>query len=577
MMNNMLKKSKIGALEFAITLAIAIMALMPARASAATLSIQVSGHNLIDQNGNTVFFHGVDRSDSAYACVSSGGVFIGPTNQASVSAMVSWHINAVRLSLNEDCWLGINGVNSAYSGANYQSAIVNYASLLESNGIYVDLVLIWNAPGSYLADSQEPEADNDHAPAFWSSVASAFANDHGTLFELYNEPYANYNGSEATGMTWSCWANGGCSVACDQVTAGGTCPSGYSYQVAGMGPLIKDIRNQEGSGWHHPVILGGEGCSNDLTGWLANLPADSAQQEVAGYHWYNDDAGNCVMPTSNSCWGNLATIAASYPLIGTEFGQLDCSWNSNVQNFLSFMQSNSSGYEAWVWNPGASCPAEPALVSNWSGSPTGYGQDYESYLLSNFSATNPPTGGGTSPGSGSTAVQITSPGNNASVSGNVSINATTGSSELWYWNVYVDQVLIGSVATLPTTWNSTTVANGSHTIEVASHSENPGGAVIGSSTVTVNVQNGGVVISSPANGGTVSGNVTINATTSNSELWYWTVSVDGTAIGSYSTLPTTWNSTSVADGTHTIQVASHSENPNGVVLGTATVTVNVEN
>jgi endoglucanase len=346
-------------------------------------SISVSANHLVNGSGQPVFLHGANRDDAAYGCVSANPViFEGPVDQAAVSAMTAWNINAVRLTLNEDCWLGINGINSAYSGANYQSAIVNFVNLLESNGIYVELGLIWNAPGSYVSNSLEPEADSDHAPAFWQSVASTFANDRGTIFDLFNEPYASYNGSgsPAANMSWGCWANGGCTVSCDQTDNGGSCPNGTTYTVAGMQTLINTIRAQEGS-WHHPLLLPGLGSSNDLSGWLANMPSDSANALIAGYHWYNDNAGGCVMPLTNSCWSNLQTIGQQVPLVGDEFGNYGCSWTSNMNSFVSFMEGNANGFEAWVWNGGSACP-EPSLVSDWNGTATSYGQNYENLLLS---------------------------------------------------------------------------------------------------------------------------------------------------------------------------------------------------
>jgi hypothetical protein len=52
--------------------------------------------------------------------------FAGPTDKHAVAAMASWDITAVRLPLNEDCWLGINGAPARYSGARYRAAIRRY-------------------------------------------------------------------------------------------------------------------------------------------------------------------------------------------------------------------------------------------------------------------------------------------------------------------------------------------------------------------------------------------------------------------------------------------------------------------
>src|SRR5262245_49905326 len=97
---------------------------------------------LVDGTGATVRLHGVDRAGTEYACL-GGNLFSGPSDQASIDAMKAWHINAVRVPLNEDCWLGINGVPVASSGAPYQAAIRAYVSLLEQNGMYVILDLHW--------------------------------------------------------------------------------------------------------------------------------------------------------------------------------------------------------------------------------------------------------------------------------------------------------------------------------------------------------------------------------------------------------------------------------------------------
>ena len=48
-----------------------------------------------------------------YACVQGWGMFDGPTDDEAIDVMKEWHINVVRIPLNEACWLGINGVNFA--------------------------------------------------------------------------------------------------------------------------------------------------------------------------------------------------------------------------------------------------------------------------------------------------------------------------------------------------------------------------------------------------------------------------------------------------------------------------------
>src|SRR6266513_1800958 len=72
-----------------------------------------------------------------YACAQGWGIFDGPSDSASVRAIASWRANVLRLPLNETCWLGINGVPAAYSGASYQKAIADFVALLNRNGLVV--------------------------------------------------------------------------------------------------------------------------------------------------------------------------------------------------------------------------------------------------------------------------------------------------------------------------------------------------------------------------------------------------------------------------------------------------------
>jgi len=138
------------------------------RAGAADVApnLRVSGASLVDGTNRAVFLHGVDYSGGEYACIQGWGIFDGPSDQTFVNGLLSAHVNAVRLPMNEDCWLGINGVPAAYGGANYRNAFVALVKLLTSNGITPELDLQWNAPGSQLASGTKEMPDTDHSGAF---------------------------------------------------------------------------------------------------------------------------------------------------------------------------------------------------------------------------------------------------------------------------------------------------------------------------------------------------------------------------------------------------------------------------
>src|SRR2546423_6042089 len=117
-------------------------------AAATPFSIGVAGNHLVNGDGTAIRLLGVNRSGTEYACIQGWGIFDGPNDAASVAAMAAWHINAVRIPLNEDCWLNINGVNPSYGGASYQAAVPAYVNLLHQYGLYAILELHLNPPGS---------------------------------------------------------------------------------------------------------------------------------------------------------------------------------------------------------------------------------------------------------------------------------------------------------------------------------------------------------------------------------------------------------------------------------------------
>src|SRR5437867_12918528 len=138
-------------------------------------AVHVLGNQLVDTAGRVVLLRGVNRSGTEYACAQGWGFFDGPADSASVAAIVSWKANAVRVPLNETCWLAINGVAPAYSGDNYTRAIGDYVALLNRAGLVVILDLHWSAAGTSIALGQAPMPDRDHTPQFWSEVAAAYS------------------------------------------------------------------------------------------------------------------------------------------------------------------------------------------------------------------------------------------------------------------------------------------------------------------------------------------------------------------------------------------------------------------
>ncbi len=342
------------------------VAVVPTTSSAPQL--QVSGSKLVDASGHTVVLHGADRSGGEFACVQGNGIWNGPMDQASVTAMKSWGITAVRVPLNEACWNAESYVNPAYAGAAYQDAVKAYVSLLGDNGIVAILDLHWT-DGAYTGSSagcssaqatcQKPMPDAAQAIPFWTSVASAFKGNDAVIFDLFNEPYASRATGDAT-SGWQCWRDGG------------TC-AGISYQVAGMQAMVNAVR---ATGANNVIMLGGEEYANDLTQWLAYQPADPDHDLVASWHSYNFNT--C---SSQSCWtAQIAPVAAQVPVIAGEIGENDCA-DTYLSSLLPWLDSQHLSYLAWTWNTW-DCGQGPALITGYDGSPTAYGAGYESHLQS---------------------------------------------------------------------------------------------------------------------------------------------------------------------------------------------------
>ena len=339
-----------------------------AKRTAAITGLHIQGNQLRDASNNPVKFVGVNRSGSEYSCSQGAGMFDGPSDLASVQAMASWHVNAVRVPLNEACWLGINGVPAAYAGANYQTAIVNYVNLLHANGMYAELSLLATAPGTQppALDPQMP--DLDHSPAFWTSIANTFKNDPLVIFGLLNEPH---------NVGWPCWRDGGAS-----------CSLGFT--VVGFQQLVTTVRN---TGATQPISIGcldySNNCSDANGSWLTYKPTDPLNSLIAEAHIYGKNA--CA---SASCFNQtMAPINSVVPMLFAEVGETydgtDCNNSStNVSTFMTWADSHGIGYLAWTWDTWGACSL--ALITDYAGTPYGvYGNYVKSHFLAVTGTTMP--------------------------------------------------------------------------------------------------------------------------------------------------------------------------------------------
>ena len=379
-------------------------------AAGSTRSLAVSGNHFVNGDGQTVRLLGVDVPGTEYACEEGWGYSDVPVSQASADAVAAWHADAVRVPLNEDCWLGINGEPSYGTQAGYQSAIETWVADLHAAGLYVILDLHWSAPGTDVADGQRPMPD-DHSVAFWQSVATTFKADPAVVFDAFNEPYSPLaDGDSTLAVSWSCWLNGGCTL--PVAKDGDTPDDSDTYTAVGMQAVVDAIR---GTGATQPIMLGGLAYANDLTGWLADEPTDPDGQLAASFHEYQGNECD-----SASCWTTtIAGVADRVPVVTGEFDEgYDCAdppagdgTASDFDNtFMGWADGAGVSYLAWGWydlqNSTTPCSSlggggdTYALVSDDTGTAVAPdGTDLQSHLTALSSTTPPPTTTPTTTGS----------------------------------------------------------------------------------------------------------------------------------------------------------------------------------
>jgi hypothetical protein len=338
-------------------------------------------------------------------CSKGFGITDGPSGSSEFAPMSSWGINSVFIGLNEDCWLGINGVQSQYAGQNYIDAIKAEVAAAEANNLYPVIGFFWGDPGTEVSSDSDPNGggqpalpDNDHAPLFWEEVADTFKSDPNVIFRLQEEPHpaGNSSGSSA----WTCWSQGDVQYVPSSVKAYGTAPTPVSsvshcdetatdgtthYSTVGMQSLLNIIR---GTGATNVVQVPGVQYANMMActtsdspatcGFLQpgvrvtdTLPSPQLMADVDVYPFYNP----C---NSTSCYdATYAPVIAQMPFEAGETGPQGQNNTNAEDQFLSWLDGQNSGYYAWAWDTWA------GLISNYDGTAQNpWGTDYKEHLSS---------------------------------------------------------------------------------------------------------------------------------------------------------------------------------------------------
>jgi putative lipoic acid-binding regulatory protein len=184
-------------------------------------------------------------------------------------------------------------------------------------------------------------------------------------------------------------------------------------------------------------------------------------------------------------------------------------------------------------------------------------------------------------------VSLTAPASGATVSGSIAVSATA-SDNVGVAGVQfrLDGANLGAEDTTSPysiSWNTTTAANGSHTLTAVARDAAGNTATASSITVTVQNQAPGdvtpptVALTAPANGVTVSGSIAVSATASdNVGVAGVQFKVDGVNIGAEDTsspYSSTWNTATAGNGSHTLTAVARDAAGNVTTSASRTVTV----
>jgi hypothetical protein len=396
--------------------------------SASAPVLKITGNHFVSGGGSPIRIFGVHLGTSEYDCVeplyspSRKHTFSIPVGDATMRAITTWHANAIRIPLNEQCWLGVNpvkrygppsyhikpltGAAARQAGASlrttYRSDIKTVVRRAHAHGLAVILDLHWSAAGKAVAFDQWPLPDRQYSIPFWRSVAKTFRTDRSVAFEIFNEPFLQDFATGKQTLTWRCLRDG-CVVpnACADCGAtdrqnsntkgcGRRCPYQDaplgSYRSAGTQSLVDAIR---ATGATQPILVPGRLYTNDLSSWLKYLPHDPLHQLGATFHAYQG------LPCDHAtCWDRvIARVAAKVPVVTTEFGgqtsgQAPCPRLVQYDDaYMNWADTAGVSYLGFTWEkdysdyPSPSCDGY-AMLASWNGTPRyGQGQAVHDHFL----------------------------------------------------------------------------------------------------------------------------------------------------------------------------------------------------
>jgi len=270
---------------------------------------------------------------------------------------------------------------------NYKESVRQRVAEANAAGIYVILDLHWTAPGDACPMLQTQMANEDHSLAFWTSVATMFKSNPAVLFELFNEPFFDF---EFTGDAWQYMMQGtGGSFSGFPATSstGNWQKVKQPWAIASYQAMIDTVR---ATGATNVVLVGTITYAQDLSGWLSHRPSDPLNQMAAVWHPYPKFGATFGTPEyaqpnfAPGVFTDAANIqAAGIPVIATETGDRNAPGTVGaplVENVTRWADTHGMSVIGFTWNTWPDLH-DNVLVKDAKGTPTdGYGKVFRAWL-----------------------------------------------------------------------------------------------------------------------------------------------------------------------------------------------------
>lgn len=314
--------------------------------------LHVNGRQILDNKNRPVLLRGVNCASLEWSSNGEGHIL-----QTVRVAVEDWKANHIRLPLSQDRWFG-KAPEQSDQGKSYRDLVRKIVDWSTSHGCYVMLDMHWNNAGEWGQNIGQHQMPDMNTVEFWKSCASAYKNNPGVWFDLYNEPHD---------VSWEVWRNGG---TVEETTGPGARQGKFkavTYQSPGMQGLLEAVRSV---GARNLIVAGGLDWAYDLSRMLNGYQlkdSKDGQGVIYACHDY-PFKGDTIEKFLTKLDAALPTI----PVIVSEFGAEVKGAKADepspwIERMLKEWDTRKCHWTAWDLHPGAA----PCLIKDgWTYKPT---------------------------------------------------------------------------------------------------------------------------------------------------------------------------------------------------------------